>query len=50
LRPALIVGHVSGPDLILAFITSRMARGDPQVECLLTPADAEFPTTSLKVP
>lgn len=50
LRPALIVGRVTGDDLILAFITTRVGGGDSQVEHLLDPADPEFSSTGLMAP
>jgi mRNA interferase MazF len=49
IRPALVVGRVRGDDLILAFITSRVAGFDPSVEHLLEPSDPEFSRTGLRV-
>lgn len=48
LRPALVVGRVSGDDVIVAFISSRMSSTDPGAEQALAPSDAEFGTTGLK--
>jgi mRNA interferase MazF len=48
LRPALIVGRVSGDDLILAFISSRVSSTDPQAEHVLAPEHPEFRSTGLK--
>ncbi len=48
LRPALILGRVSGDDVIVAFISSRMFSTDPSAEHVLGPTDAEFRTTGLK--
>jgi len=48
LRPALIVGRVTGDDVIVAFISSRMFSADPSAEHALGPTDAEFRTTGLK--
>ena len=48
LRPALIVGRVTGDDVIIAFISSRMSSADPSAEHALGPTDAEFRTTGLK--
>lgn len=39
LRPAVIVGRVSGDDLILAFITSQITRAHSAAEHLLDPAE-----------
>jgi mRNA interferase MazF len=49
LRPALIVGHVTGDDLVLAFITSRSTPGGGPADCALSASDAAFPGTGLKV-
>lgn len=46
-RPALIVGRLSGDDLIVAFVTG-VASTDPRAECRLEPTDPEFSTTGLK--
>ena len=48
LRPALIVGRPA-EDVILAFITSHKPAAPPHASCPLTPADAEFGATGLKV-
>jgi len=50
LRPALIVGRVSGDDVIIAFISSRMFSTDPSAEHALGSTDAEFGTTGLHQP
>lgn len=50
LRPALIVGRVSGDDLILAFITSQVAIVDQAAEYLFAPTAPEFAVTGLKGP
>ena len=47
-RPALIVGRVSGDDVIVAFVSSRMAGADPNAEQAVEPTDPEFRTTGLK--
>jgi mRNA interferase MazF len=47
-RPALIVGRSRGDDLILAFMTSRLAPADARVDLLLQPGDPEFPAMGLK--
>ena len=49
-RPALIVGRVRGPDLILAFITSQVGGPAPPAACLLAPPDPEFGAMGLKGP
>jgi mRNA interferase MazF len=49
LRPALIVGYVTGDDLVLAFITSRSTFGVGPADCALPTSDAEFRRTGLKV-
>jgi mRNA interferase MazF len=41
-RPALVVGRVSGDDLIVAFVTSRILTTGSRAEHLLQPADPEF--------
>ena len=48
LRPALIVGRVTGDDIIVAFISSRVSNADPNAEHALGPTDAEFRMTGLK--
>ena len=48
LRPALIVGRVSGDDIIVAFISSRTSSSAPSAEHTLEPSHAEFGTTGLK--
>jgi mRNA interferase MazF len=50
LRPALIVGRVSGDDVIVAFISSRTFSTDPSAEHAVGSTDAEFGTTGLKSP
>jgi mRNA interferase MazF len=51
LRPALIVGRVSGDDVIVAFISSRRTFStDPSAEHAVGSTDAEFGTTGLKSP
>ena len=49
LRPALIVGRVSGDDVVLAFISSCMSSTDPSAEHAFEPTDGEFTMTGLKV-
>jgi mRNA interferase MazF len=49
LRPAVIVGRVSGPDIIVAFITSQVGGPRSPAECPLDPADPEFARTGLRV-
>jgi len=48
LRPALIVGRVTGDDVIVAFILSRISRSDPRAEHVLDPTENEFRATGLK--
>lgn len=52
LRPALIVGRVTGNDVVLAFITSRTGKADgrpvDRSEHLVTPTDPEFVATGLR--
>ncbi len=48
LRPALIVGRVTGDDVIVAFISSRISRCDPRAEHVLDPTENEFRATGLK--
>lgn len=58
LRPALVVGRVEGDDVILAFMTSRVADGAAPgssqrnapnpAECPLGPHQPEFRATGLK--
>ena len=48
LRPALIVGHSAGDDLIVAFITSHTGTAMTSAEHLLGSADTEFRSTGLK--
>lgn len=50
LRPALVVGRVTGDDVIVAFISSRISNTDPEAEHVLAPGDAEFRATGLKGP
>src|SRR6266849_5480535 len=45
LRPALIVGRVTGDDVIVAFISSRISSSDPRAEHVLDPIDTEFRAT-----
>lgn len=50
-RPGLVVGRVSGHDLIVAFITSRVGSTngrDALAEHSLNPSAPEFPATGLK--
>ena len=49
-RPALIAGRVTGEDLVLAFITSRVEALDPRADVLLDARASEFQATGLKVP
>ncbi len=49
LRPALIVGRVSGDDVIVAFISSRVSSSEASAEHALGPADPEFKTTGLRI-
>ena len=48
LRPALVVGGVSGDDAILAFVSSQLSRTDSDEELLLEPSNSEFRATGLK--
>ena len=48
-RPALVVGQVTGDDLILAFVSSRTARPPSPAEHHVDPSDPEFGRTGLRV-
>lgn len=48
-RPGVIVGRISGDDLLLAFVTSRVGPLNTPADCLLQPADSEFAATGLRV-
>jgi len=48
LRPALIVGRITGDDVIVAFISSRISTSDPKAEHVLDPNDTEFRATGVK--
>ena len=50
LRPALIVGRMTGDDVIVAFISSRISNAHPKAEHVLAPGDTEFRATGLKGP
>ncbi len=49
-RPALIVGaDANGPDLLLAFISSRIHPAPTAADLLILPTASDFSTTGLKV-
>ena len=50
LRPAVIVGRVSGDDLIVAFVTSRLGGADQQTDVPLDQAQADYARSGLRVP
>jgi mRNA interferase MazF len=49
LRPAVILGHSGGDDVIVGFITSQPSSAASPAECPLDPADQEFARTGLRV-
>jgi len=49
LRPALIVGRVSGDDVVLAFVTSQTAPNQHRADVLLRAGDSEFVLAGLRV-
>jgi mRNA interferase MazF len=51
LRPALVLAIAPGRhgDLLLALITSQVGQATPDFDELIDPADADYPTTGLKV-
>jgi mRNA interferase MazF len=50
LRPALVVAIAPGryPDLLLAYITSRVHQAVPEFDEIIEPTDADYLTTGLK--
>ena len=50
LRPALVVARLSGPDVIVAFVTTSLQTINPLTAHVLRPGDNEFETTGLKLP
>lgn len=46
-RPAVIVGRVIGPDIILAFITSQAISFDPRTDVLIATGDSEYAESGL---
>lgn len=48
LRPAVVVGRSRSEDIVLAFITSRLASEDPRAEHIVDLDDPEFAATGLK--
>ncbi|HEY7061938.1 MAG TPA: type II toxin-antitoxin system PemK/MazF family toxin [Chloroflexota bacterium] len=48
-RPAVVVGRVTGTDVIVAFITSQAGGSVFPAECALDPTDPEFSRTGLRV-
>jgi mRNA interferase MazF len=50
LRPALIVGRVTGDDVIQAFMTSQLPANHGIADCVLLPADPGFAATGLRGP
>jgi len=50
LRPALVVAIAPGrhPDLLLAYITSRVHQAVPEFDEIIEPTDADYPITGLK--
>ena len=53
-RPALIVGRVTGNDVVVAFVTSRIGgngrQGRQREEHLMDPMDPEFLMTGFRAP
>jgi mRNA interferase MazF len=49
LRPAVVVGRSRSPDVVLAFITSRLDTEDPKAEHVVALDDPEFAGTGLRV-
>ena len=47
-RPALIVSAISGPDMTLAFISSRLPATAPPDAYVLQTSDAEFAASGLR--
>jgi len=48
LRPALVL-HGSGQDVVVAFISSRLERYDPETDVLVTRGHPKYAMTGLKV-
>ncbi len=48
LRPALVLGGISGDDAIVAFVSSQLSRDGSAAEIVVEPSNSEFAATGLK--